>query len=182
MTWAMSLAKASDGARRASSKRLAWAHPRVRPRQRSPSRKQHGCRNLSKSAAGLALPSAHPLSTHRRSARRRARNDPEPTPGASIADASWSAFRRMRGYKTARYGSDPTVGPRFYPSTKTCVACGYVKPDIRLDERVVQCEAGGGQMDRDLNAARNLAPLFAGSSPGTHNTCGGEDAGRRTAG
>jgi putative transposase len=34
-----------------------------------------------------------------------------------------------------------------------------------LDERVFRCEACGQDVDRDLNAARNLASLVAGSSP-----------------
>ena len=96
----------------------------------------------------------------------------------SIADAGWSEFRRMLAYKTRWYGSQLVVWPRFYPSTKTCSACGCVRAALSLDERVFQCAACGAEIDRDLNAARNLASLVAGSSPETQNACGGDGAGR----
>jgi putative transposase len=47
-----------------------------------------------------------------------------------------------------------------------------------LGERVFQCEACGLEIDRDLNAARNLASLVAGSSPETLNACGAEGSDR----
>jgi len=47
-----------------------------------------------------------------------------------------------------------------------------------LGERVFRCEACGAEIDRDLNAARNLATLVAGSSPETVNACGAEGSGR----
>ena len=83
----------------------------------------------------------------------------------SIADAGWSEFRRMLAYKTIWYGSRLVVGPRFHPSSKTCSACGSVKPGLPLAERVFHCEICGLVLDRDLNAALNLARLVAGSSP-----------------
>ena len=96
----------------------------------------------------------------------------------SIADAGWSEFRRMLAYKTQWYGSALIIAPRFYPSTKTCSACGHVKDELPLGQRVFRCEACGAEIDRDLNAARNLALLVAGSSPETQNACGAEGTGR----
>jgi putative transposase len=61
--------------------------------------------------------------------------------------------------KTAWYGSRLVVADRFYPSSKTCSACGWVKAKLTLAERTLRCEACGLQVDRDLNAARNLAKL-----------------------
>ena len=95
----------------------------------------------------------------------------------SIADAGWSEFQRMLEYKTTWYGSRLVIAPRFYPSTKTCSACGHTKAEISLGERVFRCEGCGAEIDRDLNAARNLASLLAGSSPETRNACGGEGSG-----
>jgi hypothetical protein len=46
-----------------------------------------------------------------------------------------------------------------YPSSTTCSACGAVKAKLRLAERTYHCEQCGLVLDRDLNAARNLAPL-----------------------
>ena len=96
----------------------------------------------------------------------------------AIADAGWAEFRRMLEYKTTWYGSRLIVAPRFYPSTKTCSACGHTKAEISLGERVFRCEGGGAEIDRDLNAARNLASLVAGSSPETQNACGAEGSGQ----
>ena len=96
----------------------------------------------------------------------------------SIAGAGWSEFRRMLEYKTTWYGPRLVVAPRFYASAKTCSACGHVKTEIPLSERVFQCEAYGVTIDRDLNAARNLASLVAGSSPKTLNACGTEGSGQ----
>lgn len=45
---------------------------------------------------------------------------------------------------------------RFYPSSKTCHNCGYVKSDLKLSERTFVCPVCGHTLDRDLNAALNL--------------------------
>ena len=67
--------------------------------------------------------------------------------------------RRLLGYKTVWYGSRLVVADPFYPSSKICSACGWVKAKLTLAERTFQCEACGLVLDRDLNAARNLAKL-----------------------
>ena len=51
-----------------------------------------------------------------------------------------------------------------WPSTKTCSACGTVRPNMGLSERTFLCHACGVMLDRDLNAAVNLA-AYAESSP-----------------
>jgi transposase len=51
------------------------------------------------------------------------------------------------------------VANRFYPSSKTCSACGWVKAKLTLAERTFTCEVCGMRIERDLNAARNLAKL-----------------------
>ncbi len=102
----------------------------------------------------------------------------DPHLSRSIADAAWSEFRRMLAYKTAWYGSQLVVDPRFYPLTKTCSACGHVKTDMPLAERAFRYEGCGAALDRDSNAARNLALFVAGCSPEPPNACGAEGAGR----
>ncbi len=52
-----------------------------------------------------------------------------------IADASWGRFAQMLAYKADWYGSDLCVAPRFYPSTKTCSACGWLWCDMALRDR-----------------------------------------------
>jgi len=65
----------------------------------------------------------------------------------------------------------------FYPSSKTCSACGWVRAKLSLAERTFHCEVCGLVLDRDLNAARNLAKLVhhvAWSGRETPNACRGD--------
>ena len=77
----------------------------------------------------------------------------------ALSDSGLGELRRQLTYKTAWYGSRLVVADRFYPSSKTCSACGYVKAKLTLAERTFACVVCGLQLDRDLNAARNLAAL-----------------------
>lgn len=72
----------------------------------------------------------------------------------SIADAGFAEFRRQLEYKAAMTGASVFVVDRFFPSSKTCSACGTIH-DMRLSDRVMVCDCGH-VMDRDLNAAMNL--------------------------
>jgi putative transposase len=86
-----------------------------------------------------------------------------------IADAAWGEFSRQLDYKTKWYGSTLVKADRFYPSSKTCSRCGTVRATLSLDERTFACASCGHQVDRDLNAATNLARL---GLPGTHSGTG----------
>ena len=77
----------------------------------------------------------------------------------ALADTGLGDLRYLLTYKTHWYGSQLVVADRFYPSTKTCSTCGWVKAKLTLAERTFTCEACGLRIDRDLNAARNLAKL-----------------------
>jgi putative transposase len=77
----------------------------------------------------------------------------------AISDIGMAELRRQLTYKTAWYGSQLMVADRFYPSSKTCSTCGWVKAKLTLAERTFCCEVCGLVLDRDLNAARNLAKL-----------------------
>jgi putative transposase len=77
----------------------------------------------------------------------------------AIADTGMAELRRLLGYKSTWYGCRLVVADRFFPSSKTCSACGWVKAKLTLAERTFACEGCGRRMDRDLNAARNLAKL-----------------------
>jgi putative transposase len=77
----------------------------------------------------------------------------------ALTDAGLAELRRQLTYKAGWYGSRLIMADRFYPSSKTCSACGWVKAKLTLAERTFTCEACGLQLDRDLNAARNLATL-----------------------
>jgi putative transposase len=77
----------------------------------------------------------------------------------AIADAAPGRVRRQLGYKTAWYGGQLVAADRWYPSSKTCSACGAVKAKLALTDRKYQCDHCGAVLDRDLNAAINLARL-----------------------
>ncbi len=90
-----------------------------------------------------------------------------------IGDAAWGEFVRQLDYKTKWYGSALVKADRFYPSSKTCSRCGAVKAKLGLNEREYHCEACGLVMDRDLNAATNLAGWPSKPTPaGTRSVAG----------
>ena len=74
-----------------------------------------------------------------------------------VSDAAWGEFVRQLDYKTTWYGSTLVKAGRFYASSKTCNQCGTVKAKLSLDERTYHCDACGLAIDRDVNAAINLA-------------------------
>ncbi|MEU4480243.1 RNA-guided endonuclease TnpB family protein [Micromonospora sp. NPDC023966] len=78
-----------------------------------------------------------------------------------IADASFGELRRQLTYKTQWNGGRLVVADRWYPSSRTCSGCGAVKTKLALSERTYTCQTCGLAIDRDLNAALNLAALAA---------------------
>ena len=91
----------------------------------------------------------------------------------AVADQGFGAARRMLGYKAAWNGGALLVADRWYPSSKTCSACGWRKPSLTLAERIFTWGACGLVMDRDVNAARNLLSLAA-SGADRLNACGAQ--------
>ena len=97
----------------------------------------------------------------------------------AILDAAPGELRRQLAYKLAWHGGTLVVADRFYPSSKTCSSCGSVKAKLSLSTRTYRCEQCGRVVDRDLNAAMNLAAYgrrqldVAGSGPETLNARGG---------
>ncbi|WUF29846.1 transposase [Kribbella sp. NBC_00482] len=81
-----------------------------------------------------------------------------------IGDAGFGEIRRQLAYKTQWNGGRLIVADRWFPSSKTCSGCGVVKAKLLLSERVYRCELCGLVMDRDENAARNLAALAVAAS------------------
>lgn len=79
----------------------------------------------------------------------------------AISDVGLGEFRRQMGYKTVWQGETVLLADRWFPSTKMCSRCGNVKEEMDLCERIYECEhpACGLVIDRDLNAALNLAAL-----------------------
>jgi putative transposase len=75
----------------------------------------------------------------------------------AIADVGWAELARQLAYKMAWLDGELVVCDRWFASTKTCSACGKIKHHMRLTERRFHCHLCGLAMDRDRNAAANLA-------------------------
>ena len=76
----------------------------------------------------------------------------------AIAEVTFAEFRRQLEYKCEANGIELRLANRFFPSSKSCSRCGRIKEKLSLGERIYRCECGL-EIDRDLNAAINLAKL-----------------------
>lgn len=74
----------------------------------------------------------------------------------AIQKQGFYEFRRQLEYKCKRKGIEVIIADRFYPSSKTCSSCGTINKDLKLSDRVFNCNCGFS-IDRDLNASINLA-------------------------
>ena len=98
------------------------------------------------------------------------------------ADLSHGIFQRFLAYKTLLYGSRLVEIDRWFPSSKLCSNCLYYHCDLTLTTRVFHCPLCGLVLDRDQNAAFNIANYYtiyhfllfpvAESSAETLNACG----------
>jgi len=86
----------------------------------------------------------------------------------AIADSGLYECRRQLEYKSEWYGAELILADRFYPSSQLCSNCGH-RQKMPLKERTFNCQKCKMQLDRDLNASRNLASLAVSS---TVNACG----------
>lgn len=93
----------------------------------------------------------------------------------SVADMGFFEFRRQLEYKAAMRGGQIVVADRFYPSSKTCSACGHKLEVLPLSVREWTCPTCATRHDRDVNAATNLKNMAVSS---TVSACGEEGAGR----
>ena len=62
----------------------------------------------------------------------------------------------MLSYKCQWYGRELKLIDRFYPSSKICNECGYIRENLALSERSWKCPRCGVIHDRDVNAAKNI--------------------------
>jgi len=74
----------------------------------------------------------------------------------AISDCGWGEFRRQLALKCERAGRDLIVINRWYPSSKTCSACGHLLAELSLSTRHWTCPSCGSRHDRDINAAKNI--------------------------
>jgi putative transposase len=84
----------------------------------------------------------------------------------AIGDQGCAELARQFGCQTTRAGGTLVVAGRRFSSSRTCSACGAVKPKLPLAVRIYQCDVCTLVIERDLNAAANLA-AWGGQQQGT---------------
>ncbi|HEY7413826.1 MAG TPA: zinc ribbon domain-containing protein [Ktedonobacteraceae bacterium] len=68
----------------------------------------------------------------------------------------WGEILRQLEYKAAWYDRTLVKIDRWYPSSKTCSACGSVLESLELEERSWTCPQCSAVHDRDTNAAQTI--------------------------
>jgi putative transposase len=177
----------SEGEKIAGARRLAKRERSLARYQRRMARKQRGSNNRRKAEAKVArahrkVASSRADFLHKTSARLVRDHDAiviedlnvtgmvrNRRLAKAISDCGWGEFRRQLEYKAARYGRRLIVIDRWYPSSKTCSACGYLLAELSLSTRAWRCPSCRTLHDRDVNAAKNI--LAAGLAV---SACGGD--------
>ncbi|MFE5406254.1 RNA-guided endonuclease InsQ/TnpB family protein [Streptomyces sp. NPDC056580] len=164
----------SDGRKIDSPRFLRRAEKRLKKAQRELSRKVKGSSNRNKARVKVARAHArvadarrefhHQLSTKLIRENQAVAVEDLAVKGLartrlakSVHDAGWSAFVGMLEYKAARYGRTFVKIGRFEPTSQVCSRCGVKDGPKPLHVRVWACGACGAVLDRDINAAVNVA-------------------------
>ncbi|TFE28767.1 transposase [Frankia sp. B2] len=164
----------SDGRKIDSPRFLRRTEKRLRRVQRDLSRKKKGSKNRAKARLKVAREHArvadarrefhHQLSTRLIRENQAVAVEDLAVNGLartrlakSVHDAGWSAFVAMLEYKAARYGRTFVRIGRFEPTSQVCSACGVKDGPKPLAVREWTCQACGSVLDRDVNAAVNVA-------------------------
>jgi putative transposase len=184
----LNLAVLSDGTTHPRMRSFRAGHKPLRRAQRAQNRRTKGSRNWKKAVRRVAVLHArirdrrhdllHKLTTELTrtkslivvedfQAKALGRNR---SVSGSLWDAAPGEFLRQLTYKSRWRGGSILVAPLFFPSTKQCSSCGWLAAEVPLRERVFRCGRCGLEIDRDLNAAKNLVALAA--SPADSNACG----------
>ena len=164
----------SDGRKIESPRFLRRAEKNLKRRQRDLSRKQKGSRNRDKARVKVARAHAkvadarrdfhHQLSTALIRDNQAVTVEDLAVRGLgrtrlakSVHDAGWASFVGMLEYKARLYGREFHRIGRFVPTSRTCSACGVKDGNKPLHVRAWQCPSCGAWLDRDVNAAVNVA-------------------------
>ncbi|MFF3249417.1 RNA-guided endonuclease InsQ/TnpB family protein [Actinacidiphila glaucinigra] len=164
----------SDGTKIDSPRFLRRAEKKLKKAQRDLSRKAKGSKNRAKARIKVARAHARTADArrefhHRLSTKIIRENQAVAVEdlavkglartrmAKSVYDAGWSAFTAMLEYKAALYGRTFHRIGRFEPTSQVCSACGVKDGPKPLSVRVWTCGACGIVLDRDINAAVNIA-------------------------
>ncbi|MET8138291.1 MULTISPECIES: RNA-guided endonuclease TnpB family protein [unclassified Streptomyces] len=164
----------SDGTKVDSPRFLRRAEKRLKKAQQELSRKEKGSSNRGKARLKVARAHArvtdarrefhHQLSTRLIRENQAIAVEDLAVKGLartrlakSVHDAGWSAFVSMLEYKAARYGRTFVKIGRFEPTSQVCSHCGVKDGPKPLNVRMWTCGACGAVLDRDINAAVNVA-------------------------
>ena len=74
----------------------------------------------------------------------------------NVLDSGYGMFREYLRYKLERQGKPLILVDRFFPSTRTCSACGLVRETVGYRESTWICPRCGTVHQREINAARNI--------------------------
>jgi putative transposase len=164
----------SDGRKIACPQFLRRAEKRLKRRQRDLSRTRQGSRNRVKARIKVARAHArvadarrdfhHQLSTALIRENQAVAVEDLAVSGLgrtrmakSVHDAGWASFVRMLEYKARLCGREFHRIDRFTPTSQTCSACRVKDGPKPLRVRVWRCRGCGAWLDRDINAAINVA-------------------------
>jgi putative transposase len=164
----------SDGRKIAAPKFLRRAEKLLKRRQRELSRKQKGSRNRDRARRKTARAHArvadarrdfhHQLSTALIRENQAVAVEDLAVKGLgrtrmakSVHDAGWSSFVGMLEYKARLHGREFHRIGRFTPTSQTCSACGMKDGPKPLHVRAWRCWGCRVWLDRDINAAVNVA-------------------------
>ena len=168
------LATCSDGQTFANPKALKTNLEKLKRRSRQLSRKVKGSKNRKKAAKRLAKvhqqianirkDSLHKITTHLTKTKSKIVIEDLNVSGMmknrklsrAISDIGLFEFRRQLEYKGKWYGCEIILADRFFPSSKSCSSCDWIKKDLTLADRTFVCDSCGLEIDRDLNASLNL--------------------------
>jgi putative transposase len=164
----------SDGRKIAFPRFFRRAEKKLRRAQRSLSRKQDGSANRKKARVKVARAHARVADARREFCHQLSsalirenqavavedlcvRGLARTRLAKSVHDAGWSAFTGMLEYKGRLYGREFRRIGRFVPTSQVCSACGVQDGPKPLHVRAWRCGACGVWLDRDVNAAVNVA-------------------------
>jgi putative transposase len=164
----------SDGTKISSPRFLRRAEKNLKRKQRDLSRKEKGSRNREKAKVKVARAHVrvadarrdfcHQLSTALIRENQAVAVEDLAVSGLartrlakSVHDAGWSGFVAMLEYKARLYGRVFIRIGRFEPTSRTCSACGAKDGPKALHVREWTCPSCGAPLDRDINAAVNVA-------------------------